>query len=165
MFAPCANESKPLETQHMETSIDSYTVTATSHIGPVKYTIVTTIEADDVAKFLAKGVLYEGQRIGASKAVKALGGGKRGEIPFSDEAEAAVHTALLEVFGDSAEITTSEYVKAEKAPRKFVRANAILDGIDMAGGSYAQVAARVGYSGSTAGRPEAFLLAIEKFQP
>jgi hypothetical protein len=147
----------------METQTVDYTVTATSHIGPVKYTIVTTIAGDDVPKFLAKGVLYEGQRIGASKAMKGLG--KRGEVPFSDEVEASVHTALLEVFGDSAEITTSEYVKAEKAPRKFVRANAILDGIDMAGGSYDNVAKTVGFNGSTVGRPEAFLLAIEKFQP
>lgn len=163
MFPPLASESSPSEIQPMNIETIDYTVTATSHIGPVKYTIVTTIVGADVPKFLAKGVLYEGQRIGASKAMKGLG--KRGEVPFSDEVEASVHAALLEVFGDSAEVTTSEYVKAEKAPRKFVRANATLDGIDMAGGSYDKVAATIGYTGPTAGRPEAFLLAIEKFQP
>jgi hypothetical protein len=149
----------PMETQEM-----SYTVTATSHIGPVKYSITTTIEADKVESTLAKGVLYDGQRIAASKAMKGLG--KRGEISFSDEVEAAVHASLLEVFGDSAEITTSEYVKTAKADVKFVRAHAILDAIEMSGGDVKKLAVKVGYNGLDYEiRSEAFLRKITDYKP
>jgi len=142
----------------------SYTVTATSHIGPVKYSITTTIEADKVESTLAKGVLYDGQRIAASKAMKGLG--KRGEISFSDEVEAAVHASLLEVFGDSAEITTSEYVKTAKADVKFVRAHAILDAIEMSGGDVKKLAVKVGYNGLDYEiRSEAFLRKITDYKP
>ena len=145
----------------------SYTVTAVSHIGPVRYSITLDINGDDdVKKFLAKGVLYEGQRIGASKAVKALGGGKRSDIPFSQEACDEVQIALQEVFGDSAEISTREYVKQPKADTKFVRAHAILDAIEMSGGDVKKLAVKVGYNGLDYEiRSEAFLRKITDYKP
>jgi hypothetical protein len=147
----------------METQM-SYTVTATSHIGPVKYTITTDIAGEsEVKKFLAKGVLYEGQRIAASKAMKGLG--KRGEIHFSDEVEAAVHASLLEVFGDDAVVETSEYVKAAKADVKFVRAHAILDAIEMSGGDVDKLANKVGFTGDTSVRSDDFLRKITDYKP
>lgn len=103
-----------------------YNVTAKSHIGPVGYVIRVVIDESEVDKFLAKGILYEAQRIAASKAVKALGGGKRASLVYNDEAREAVESALAEVFGDSAEVVCSEHVKGSTVAKKFAQARGML---------------------------------------
>jgi adenylyl- and sulfurtransferase ThiI len=121
----------------------TYKVTATSHIACVAYTITTEIPADKVEELLADGVLYNAQRAAASKAVKALGGGKRADIVYNAEARDAVQTALEEVFGD-AEISTREHVKGAKAEIKFAQARKILSNNK---GKESKVAAKVDYEG------------------
>jgi hypothetical protein len=121
----------------------SYKVSATSHIACVAYTITTVVPADKVTELLADGVLYNAQRAAASKAVKALGGGRRADIVYNDEAREAVQSALEDVFGD-AEITTREHVKGSKVEIKFAQARKILANNK---GKEQKVADKVGFDG------------------
>ena len=147
--------------------MNNYKVSATSHIACVKFTINTEIASDQVAEVLADGVLYNTQRAAASKAVKALGGGKRSEIPFTAKAEAAVREALENLFPD-ADIETSEYIKGGTAPeKKFAQARKSLDKSKKRG-SLDKAAKQVGFDGEmfdevTGDYSQEFLVAVDEW--
>jgi hypothetical protein len=124
-----------------------YNVTAKSHIGPVDYTIVLDIDEANVVSTLAKGVLYDAQRIAASKAVKALGGGKRANLVYNDEAREAVESALRKVFGESAEVECSEHVKGATVTKKFAQARDLLTEKVASGADIGEIAERAGFDG------------------
>jgi len=138
------SHAQPLCNSSMNPS-QSYKVSASSHIACVAYTITTVIPADKVVELLADGVLYNAQRAAASKAVKNLGGGKRADIVYDVTARAAVQAALEDVFGEDAEIVTSEHVKGSKAEIKFAQARKILSNNK---GKESKVAEKVGFEGA-----------------
>ena len=143
--------------------MNNYKVSATSHIACVKFTINTEIASDQVAEVLADGVLYNTQRAAASKAVKALGGGKRSEIPFSSADELAVREALEALFPD-ADIVTGEYIKGGSTPaKKFAQARSMLAEKK---GQEDEIAERAGFAGDifdeeTGDYTTEFLVAVE----
>ena len=144
----------------------NYKVTASLHIACEAFTITTEISEDNVLDVLADGVLYNTQRAAASKAVKALGGGKRSEIPFTEKARQIVADALEELF-EGASIETREYIKGGSAPeKKFAAARKMLANKK---GCEQVVADFIGFDGDlfdqvTGDFANEFLVAVDAFQ-
>lgn len=149
----------------MNDESQSYKVSATSHIACVKFTIHVEIDEDKVRDVLADGVLYNTQRAAASKAVKAMGGGKRSEIPFTEKNRQIIADALASIFPD-AEIETSEYIKGGTAPeKKFAQARKSLDKSKKRG-ALSKAANQVGFDGElfdaeTGDYSQEFLVAVD----
>ena len=162
MCAPRDRSPHHLAIHPMNDESQSYKVSATSHIACVKFTITTVIGGKNVADVLADGVLYNTQRAAASKAVKAMGGGKRAEIAYSEENRQIIADALKSLFPD-ADIETSEYIKGASAPaKKFAYVRSLLADKK---GQEVEIADRAGFAGdifdATGDYTSEFLAAVE----